>query len=177
MPKVTDPNDLFLYKLGVMLKTEKSIEKMLPTLQKEANDGELASGFERHLEQTRQHVSNLEQAFAALGEKPQENPAPAIEGLEREHKGFAASAADDVWPDVLDMVAAGSAAATEHHEIAAYEALVTMGQRLGLTNVVPLLEQNLQQDREMLNGAEQIAQRLGQKVEAEGEAAEAPLLR
>ena len=175
MAKVTDPNDLFLYKLGVMLKTEKAIEKMLPTLQKEANDGELASGFQRHLEQTRQHVSNLEQAFAALGEKPQEHPAPAVEGLQQEHKGFAASAADDVWPDVLDMVAAGSAAATEHHEIAAYEGLVTMAQSLGLTSVAPLLEQNLQQDREMLKGAEQIAQRLGQKVEAE--AAEASLPR
>ena len=175
MAKVTDPNDLFLYKLGVMLKTEKAIEKMLPTLQKEANDPELASGFERHLEQTRQHVTNLEQAFAALGQKPQENPAPAVEGLEQEHKGFAASAADDVWPDVLDMVAAGSASATEHHEIAAYESLVMTARTLGLTGVVPLLEENLEQDREMLKGAEQIAQRLAQKVEAE--AAEASALR
>ena len=171
MPKVTDPSDLFLYKLGVMLKTEKAIENMLPRMQKEANDPELASGLERHLEQTRRHVSNLERAFELLGEKPQENPAPAVEGLEAQHKGFAASAADDVWPDVLDMVAAASAAATEHHEIAAYEGLVTMARVLGPPEVVPLLEENLSQDREMLRGAETLSERLARNVQRESEAA------
>ena len=165
--KVTDPNDLFLYKLGVMFSTEKAIEGMLPRMRKEANDAELATGLEQHLEQTRKHVANLEEVFRMLGEKPQRNPAPAIEGLETEHKGFAANAADDVWADVLDMVAAGSAAATEHHEIAGYEALVTMARTLGQDRAVPLLEENLEQDRAMLRGAEQVSRRLAEKVERE----------
>ena len=164
MAKVTDPHDLLLYKLGVMLKTEKAIESMLPRLQKEANDPELARGFETHLEQTRQHVANLERAFGVLGEKPQENPAPAIEGLEAEYKGFAASAADDVWPDVLDMVAASSAAATEHHEIAAYEGLVTMAKAMGESKAATLLEKNLKQEQAMLRDGKTTARRLAGKV-------------
>ena len=162
--KVTDPNDLLLYKLGVMLKTEKAIERTLPRLQKEANNSELAQGLERHLEQTRRHVSNIEEAFRLLGEKPQEHPSPAIEGLEQEHKGFAQQAADDVWPDVLDMVTAGSVAATEQHEIAGYEALITMARTMGPSELVPLLEENIRDDEQMLRGAEQLAERLAQDV-------------
>ena len=173
MRKVTDPSDLFRYKLGVMLATEKGIEGMLPRMQKEANDGELASGLERHLEQTRGHIANLEQIFELMGEKPERVPSPALEGLETEYKGFAANAADDVWPDVLDMVAAGAAAATEHHEIAGYEALVTMAKALRVEQALSLLQENLEQDRAMLQGAEQVAQRLAQRVEREGSTAAA----
>ena len=165
--KVTDPHDLLIHKLGVMLNTEKAIERMLPKLAREANREELAQGFERHLEQTRQHVKNVEEALSMLGAPAQGVPAPAIEGLEAQHLAFAAEAADDVRPEVLDLVAAASAAATEHHEIAAYEALVTMAQSLGQTDLAGVLERNLREDREMLQGAEQILERLSREAGAE----------
>ncbi|MDQ3823507.1 MAG: ferritin-like domain-containing protein [Actinomycetota bacterium] len=168
--KVTDPNDLFVYKLGVLLKTETAIESMLPRLQKEANNAELASGFERHTAETRQQIQNIERVFEALGVRPEALPAPAVEGLEAEYKGFAASAADDVQPDVLDVVALGAAAATEHHEIAAYESLITLAGAVGAEDAVPLLEENLEQERNMLQQVQSFAQRLGEKHRQESAA-------
>jgi ferritin-like metal-binding protein YciE len=165
--KVSDPHDLLVYKLRVLLSTEREIERMLPKLEREAHDGELKEGFRRHLEETRQHVQNIEQAFEVLGESPQATTAPAIQGLKTQHEGFASAAADDVLPDVLDAVSAGSAAATEHHEIAEYEGAITLAEGLGLSGVAEVLQQNLQDDQNMLEGVKQVAQRLSKKEEQE----------
>ena len=166
MAKVTDARDLLLYKLRVVYATEKGIEGMLPKLAREAHNEELRAGFERHLEETREQVQNVERAFELLGEKPQRGKAPAAEGLELEHRGFAAEAADDVLPEVLDMVALGSAAATEHHEIAAYESVLTLAESLGARELVEPLEQNLRQEQNMLQQVQRLAKRLGAAAEA-----------
>ena len=167
--KVTDPHDLLVHKLSVMLTTEREIEKMLPTLGKEAHDDELRQGFERHLEETRGHVRNLEQAFQVLGAQPQGTAAPAIEGLKAEHKGFASAAADDVLPDVLDAVSTSSAAATEYHEIAGYEGIITLAKGLGLSGVAEVLQQNLDEEQQMLEDVKRISQRLSKKEEKEAQ--------
>lgn len=161
MPKVTDPRDLLVHELGVAYAAEKLIEAALPKMVKEANDKDLASGLEHHLEETRQHISNLEESFRLLGEKPQRGKSPAVEGLVVQHKGFAAAAADDVLPEVLDLVALGSASATEHHEISAYESLIALAEGVGATDILPLLERNLEQERAMLERAKATARRIG----------------
>lgn len=157
---MTDPRDLLVRDLAVVYTAEKAIERTLPKLAKEANDTALARGFERHLDETREHVSNLEEVFRLLGEKPRGAKSPAIEGLTLEHKAFAADAADDVLPEVLDLVALGSAAATEHHEISAYESLITLAKGLEETEIVPLLERNLEQERKMLANTKELARTL-----------------
>jgi ferritin-like metal-binding protein YciE len=175
--KVTDPHDLLVHKLKLLLTTEREIEQMLPKLEREAHDEELKQGFRRHLEETRRHVQNVEQAFKVLGEKPQATTAPAIKGLKTQHEGFASAAADDVLPDVLDAVSAGSAAATEHHEIAEYEGAITLAEGLGLSGVSEVLQENLRDDQQMLSGVKEVTQRLSQKEGKEAEKidlAEAP---
>jgi ferritin-like metal-binding protein YciE len=161
--KVTDPHDLLVHKLSVLLTTEREIERMLPTLANEAHDDELRDGLERHLEETRQHVRNLEQAFEILGAEPQGTSAPAIEGLHAQHESIASSAADDVLPDVLDAVSTGSAAETEHHEIAAYEGVITLAKGLGLLGVAQALHQNLEDEQQMLRDVKRISERLSHK--------------
>ena len=162
MAKVVDITDLLEYKLAVILATEKTTERMLPKLAKEANNKELARGFEQHAQETKDHVARVEQAFSLLGRgKPRSAKAPAAEGLELEHKAFAAEADESVLPDVLDLVAVGSAAATEHHEIAAYEAVISLAQTAGAQELVQLLNQNLTQERNMLEQTRAIGERLG----------------
>jgi ferritin-like metal-binding protein YciE len=161
MPKVTDPRDLLVRDLAVVYSAEKAIERTLPKMAKEANDPELSRGLERHLDETRQHVTNLEEVFRLLGEKPRATKSAAIEGLTLEHKGFAADAADDIHPEVLDLVALRSATATEHHEISAYESLITLAKGVGEAEIVPFLERNLEQERQMLANAKELARRLG----------------
>ena len=76
MPKMTDPRELFLHELGDLLYAENVLVKALPKLADEASDDKLRAGFEAHLEETKQHVKNVEKAFAKLGEKPSAEKCP-----------------------------------------------------------------------------------------------------
>jgi ferritin-like metal-binding protein YciE len=165
--KVTDPHDLLVYKLSVLLTTERELDPALPTLEKEAHDDELKEGFRRHLEETREHVGNVEQALSVLGVQAQGAPAPAVKGLVEQYKAFASAANEDVQPDVLDAVSADAAAATEHHEIAAYESAITLARGLRLSGVADALEQNLEQEQAMLEGVKSVSERLSKQEERE----------
>jgi ferritin-like metal-binding protein YciE len=160
--EMTDPRQLFLHELGDVLYAERTLVKTLPKLQQEASDEELALGFEEHLEQTRQHVKNVEQAFEKLGEQPSAEKCPGIDGIKKEHDDFVAKASPS--QDVLDSFLTGAGARTEHYEIAAYEGLVTMAEAMGETDVAELLSQNLEQEKEALEKLKTIGKRLAQQA-------------
>jgi ferritin-like metal-binding protein YciE len=159
--QMTDPRALFLHELGDVLYAERTLLKTLPKLQEEASDEELALGFEEHLEQTRQQVKNVEQAFEKLGEKPSAEKCPGIDGIKQEHDDFVAK--ESPSQDVLDSFLTGAGARTEHYEIAAYEGLVTMAEALGETEVAKLLTENLEQEKEALEKLKMIGKRLAQQ--------------
>lgn len=159
--KMSEPRELFLHELGDVLYAERTLVKTLPTLQEEASDEELTLGFEEHLEETRQHVKNIEQAFERLGEKPIAEKCPGIEGIKQEHDEFLAK--ESPSPEVLDSFLTGAGARTEHYEIAAYEGLVTMAEAMGETEVVELLTDNLEQEKTALEKLKTIGQRLAQE--------------
>ena len=156
--EMSDFRDLFLHELGDLLYAERTLLKTLPKLQKEASDEELALGFEEHLDETRQHVKNVEQAFEKLGEKPIAEKCPGIEGIKQEHDDFVAK--ESPSQDVLDSFLTGAGARTEHYEIAAYEGLVTMAEAMGETEVVELLTDNLEQEKTALEKLKTIGKRL-----------------
>ena len=156
--KMSDPRDLFLHELGDVLYAEKTLVKALPKLQEEASDAELASGFADHLEETRQHVKNVEQAFEALGEPAKAEKCPGIEGIKKEHDDFVAN--ESPTSEVLDAFLTGAGARTEHYEIAAYEGLVTMATAMGEDDVASLLNANLEQEKAALAKMQTIGKRL-----------------
>ena len=158
--KMSDPRDLFLHELGDVLYAERTLVKTLPKLQEEASDEELALGFEEHLDETGQHVKNVELAFEKLGEKPTAEKCPGIEGIKREHDEFLSK--ESPSQDVLDSFLTGAGARTEHYEIAAYEGLVTMAEAMGETEVVELLTENLEQEKTALEKLKAIGTRLAQ---------------
>ena len=51
---------------------------------KAAESSELRTGFEKHLDQTKEHVARLEQIFEGLGEKPTGKKCVGMEGLIKE---------------------------------------------------------------------------------------------
>jgi ferritin-like metal-binding protein YciE len=159
--EMSDPRELFLHELGDVLYAERTLVKTLPKLQGEASDRELALGFEEHLDQTRQHVKNVEQAFERLGEKPTAEKCPGIEGIKQEHDDFVAK--ESPSQDVLDSFLTGAGARTEHYEIAAYEGLVTMAEAMGEAEVVKLLSENLEEEKAALEKLNVIGKRLAQE--------------
>jgi len=159
--KMSDPRELFLHELGDVLYAERTLVKALPKLQEEASDEELTLGFEEHLDQTKQHVKNVEQAFEKLGEKPTAEKCPGIDGIKQEHDDFVTK--ESPSQDVLDSFLTGAGARTEHYEIAAYEGLVTMADAMGETDVVQLLNTNLEQEKQALEKLKTIGKRLAKQ--------------
>lgn len=159
--QMNDPRELFLHELGDVLYAEQTLVKTLPKLQKEASDDELAEGFGKHLEETRQQVKNLEQAFEALGEKAKAEKCPGIEGIKKEHDEFVSN--ESPSPEVLDAFLTGAGARTEHYEIAAYEGLITMAEAMGEDDVARLLNENLAQEQNALRKIQTIGKRLAKQ--------------
>ena len=157
MPELTTPRDLFLHELGDILYVDRALAKeTLPKLIGEVSDEEFKSGLESHLEQTRQHVANVENVFELLGEEPEVEKCVGFEGLKKEHDQLIEESASSL----VDIVDVGAAARTENYEIAAYEGLRRMAKALREDKAVDLLDQNLKQEKETLREVEKIATRL-----------------
>jgi ferritin-like metal-binding protein YciE len=150
--------ELFLHELGDLLFAERTLVKALPKLAREATDKELRSGFQAHLVETRQHVVNVEAAFASVGEKAKAEKCPGIEGLVKEHDEFMSKEAPT--PAVRNVFLTGAGARAEHYEIAAYTGLITLAKGLGETKAASLLQKNLKQEKAALVKLESIAKRL-----------------
>lgn len=118
----------------------------------------LAKAVDEHLEQTREHGPRLEQVFRALDAEPSSNLSPPVEKLAQHHDELADSFADDRLADCFHATAA---AATEHNELAAYEALLTLSRSVDLADDArELLERNRAEEAEALERLEQELQRL-----------------
>ncbi len=155
MAKISQPRELLQFKLSTMLHVERELaEKVLPELLEQIGNPQLKQGVESHLAQTRGHVANLEQAFAILGEDPDTEKSAALEGLTKDHDQVAKKI--DA-PQLEDIIHAGAAAKTEHFEIAAYEGMINLAGSLGETEIVHLLEENLDQEREALEQVKQVS--------------------
>jgi ferritin-like metal-binding protein YciE len=161
LAEMTDPRALFLHELGDVLYAERTLVKALPKLRDEATDKELAKSFDEHLEQTKQHVKNVEQAFDALGEDAKAERCPGIEGIKKEHDEFVSD--ESPAPEILDAFLTGAGARTEHYEIAAYEGLITMAEAMSEDDVARLLGQNLEQEKAALETVTKIGKRLAKQ--------------
>jgi len=158
---MSDPRELFLHELGDVLYAERTLVKALPKLEEEAADAELAEGFGMHLEETKQHVKNVEAAFEELGETAKAEKCPGIEGIKKEHDDFVAN--ETPAQEVLDAFLTGAGARAEHYEIAAYEGLITMADAMGERKVVSLLTENLEQEKKALTKLQSIGKRLAKE--------------
>lgn len=89
----------------------------------------LAAAVAAHLAETKEHGPRLEEVFRALAAEPSSNLDPTLDKLIQHHDDLAGSFADDRLADVFHVAAA---AATEHHELAAYDTLLALGRAVEL---------------------------------------------
>ena len=86
MASIETPQELFVHKLGAALTMEETILGMLENLQQEASDPKLQRDLQQHYRETQQHIENLRRVFQALGEEPETQSCPTVDGLEKEGK-------------------------------------------------------------------------------------------
>ena len=163
MADITTPRELFIHELGDILYVEEQLTRVvLPKLIDEVQHDEFRTGLERHLEQTKGHVTNLEQIFDSLGERPTPEQCIGFEGLKQEHDDLTGKVSDTL----VDAVDAGAVARTEHYEIAAYTGLIEKARALGEPDIVVLLEENLKEEKAALREVESVEKTLRDELKA-----------
>ena len=157
---VETPRELYVHKLGAALKMENKILEMLPQLEEAAHDGQLQQSLRKHQQETKAHVRNLEQVFRALGEEPDEQSCPTIEGLEKEGQSMLGM----VDESLNDAVILSAVVETEAHEIAVYDGLITTAEAMDEQDIVALLRENLENEQQTLQKARRAKQQLSQRI-------------
>ena len=161
MATITEPRQLFVSDLQAMLYVEQRLaEDVLPELANEITNSEFKEKIRHHLEETKQHVANVERAFELLGEEPKPEKSHAVDGLVAQHDKVAKNIESTRLRDLFD---AGAAAKTEHLEIAAYESLITTAESLGETEIASLLEENLDEEKHALKQAKKAGEQLAKE--------------
>jgi len=156
---IESPQELFVHKLGAALTMEETILDMLEKLQEEARDSTLQRNLKQHHRETQGHVRNLRQVFTALGEQPEEQPCPAIEGLEAEGEQMLKQVDDSL----NDAVILSGVIETEHHEIAVYDGLIIQAEQMGDDDVIALLNENIEDEEATLKKAISAAEQFAKK--------------
>ena len=143
--KLNTLEDLLHHELKDLYSAENQLVKALPKMAKAATNEELKAGFEEHLEQTKGHVQRLEKIGETLGIKLGGHKCKAMEGLIEEGAEMIDEDAED---SVRDAGLIGSAQRVEHYEIAGYGTTRALAARLGHDDIVGLLSQTLEEEKE-----------------------------
>lgn len=158
---LTTTQEMFLHELGDIYDAEQQFLKGQEEMAKNATDPTLKSGIEQHITETQQHVKNIEQVFALLGEQPKAEKCPAAAGIVTEAKQGMKEAGTSA---IRDCMIGESAEKAEHYEIVSYHGLVQGAEAMGQQQVVTLLKANLAQEEKTAKKLEQGAPALLKKA-------------
>lgn len=164
---VTNANDVFVHDLGDIYDAEHRFLDGQQEMVEKATDDDLKGAIQNHIEQTRQHIRNIEQVFGQLTqhEQPQRRTCDAAIGLVREAQK---DIEDSQTHSACDTAINTAVIKVEHYEIASYRNLLTAAQLVGRDEAVQnLLSENLRQEEQTAQSAEQSAERLLQKATQE----------
>ena len=156
---------LYVGELKDLFSAESQLLKALPKMAKVASSDVLRSGFEKHLEQTKDHVQRLEEILESLDESPKGKKCVGMEGLVKEgsevtEEGFEGA--------VLDAGLIGAARRVEHYEMAAYGAVREIAKALGQTKHASLLEKTLAEEEQTDEKLADLAIEINSQANEEG---------
>lgn len=142
--KLETLRELLIEELKDLYSAETQITKALPKLVEASSDPQLRKAFEHHLEETKNHVTRLEQIFEQFDESPKGKTCEGMKGLLKEGDERAGEKGD---ADVLDAGIITAAQRVEHYEIAAYGSAHTYAELLGEHEAARLLGQTLAEEK------------------------------
>ncbi|MDQ6676308.1 MAG: ferritin-like domain-containing protein [Acidobacteriota bacterium] len=158
-----------LKSLREMYDAENQLTKALPKMAKASKSDELRSAFEDHLEQTKNHVTRLEQIFSSMGKKPDGETCGAMKALVKEGEEIISEMDQSPLRDAA-LISAGNK--VEHFEIACYGTARTFAQQMGKQSAVTLLEKTLEEekmaDEKLTRLAETVVNTKAQQLGAKG---------
>jgi ferritin-like metal-binding protein YciE len=146
--------ELFEHELTDMYSGEHMLLDALEQMAGESADRKIKKAFTQHRKETQAQIKRLEKIFKSMGQKAEQESCAGIDGLLKEKKRFMREKPSE---DLLEYFNIGAAQKTERYEITAYENLIDMADKLGMSDAVELLEQNLEEEEAALNTLKVIA--------------------
>jgi ferritin-like metal-binding protein YciE len=108
-----------------------------------AQSPELRSALESHLQETRGHVTRLEQVFQMHGEEVEKEKCKGMQGVLAEGEDMVGK---DATPAVRDAAIISGCQRVEHYEIAAYGTVRTYARQLGHERAAAVLTETLDEE-------------------------------
>jgi ferritin-like metal-binding protein YciE len=136
--------NLFLGELSDIYDAEKRLVKALPKMAKAATSTQIQEAILAHLEETKGHVTKVEQVFECFDCKPKAKTCKATVGLLEEGDEIAA---DYAGSPAINAALISAAQKVEHYEIASYGCLHEWAGRLGNKKAANLLEEILDEEK------------------------------
>lgn len=167
---MTTIEELFEHELKDIYGGETSLLDALAQMAEESSDREIKRAFQQHRKETQGQLKRLEKIFKSIGQKPEAEVCPGIEGLIKEKKAFMKERPSE---ELLEFFNVGAGQKVERYEITSYENLIDMAEKLGMADAVELLEENLQEEETALNKLKAIASEFDVSEEMEEEEEEA----
>ena len=149
--------EVLIDELRDLYSAENQLVKSLPKSIKGSTDPEMKNLFREHLEQTKAQVLRLREVFQHIGKKPTGQHCSGMEGCIKE---MTEALEKDEEGSLKDVGIIGAALRVEHYEIAGYSAALAIAKSLGHKEIVTLLTETLEEEKEtakkVLGGAKPI---------------------
>jgi ferritin-like metal-binding protein YciE len=163
--KIDSLNTLLEEELKDIYDVEKRLVRAIPKMAKAATSEELRNALNEHLEVTRNQVDRVERCFKALGTSPKAKTCAGMKGiLEEGEETMQMDAQND---SLLDVAIIGAAQRVEHYEMAAYASVRAMAEQLGNQEVVDLLQETWDEEREADERLTEICEQILSETESE----------
>jgi ferritin-like metal-binding protein YciE len=135
--------DVLQEQLEDLHSAETQLIQALPKMAQAANHDQLREAFQHHLEETRGHLTRVEEALGEIGVS---NPTEVCKGM----KGLIAEGEEIIQmggdPMASDAALIAAAQRVEHYEIAAYGTARQLADDCGLDGIKDLMDQNLDEE-------------------------------
>jgi ferritin-like metal-binding protein YciE len=135
--------DVLMEQLADLYSAETQLVAALPQMAGAAHSTQLREAFNHHLEQTRNHVQRLDEAFSDLSVPRQSETCQAMRGLIEEGDEIVHATGD---PDAIDAALIAAAQRVEHYEISAYGTARAIASELGYEKTAALLDETLDEE-------------------------------
>jgi ferritin-like metal-binding protein YciE len=137
--------DLYIHELKDLFSAEQQLVKALPKMAKAASNKELATGFQQHLEQTKEHAQRLQQILSSHKQTTRGAKCKGMEGIVAEGAEMIEEEADI---EVKDAGLIAAAQRVEHYEMAGYGTARAYAELVGDSEGAKLLLTTLEEERQ-----------------------------
>ncbi|MGC2696492.1 MAG: DUF892 family protein [Candidatus Angelobacter sp.] len=135
--------ELYFNQLRMLLSAEQQIAEALPKMVEKATDTQLKQAFQSHLQETRVHVTRLQQLLMDRPGGAEALKCKTAAALIEEAEALLKDATDS---SVRDAALIAAAQRVEHYEIAFYGAVRNWARILGETQQAEILDKTIKEE-------------------------------